>query len=71
MQSAIVTLLDRVIGPDDLFAVMTPEMSVTDLALARRTPTTAAMLSKYWYWGRRDRLADRDPVDLHLRVVFS
>jgi VWFA-related protein len=70
MQSAIVTLLDRVIGPDDLFAVMTPEMSVTDLALARRTTTTAAMLSKYWYWGRRDRLADRDPIEHMYEACF-
>jgi VWFA-related protein len=70
MQSAIVNLLDHVIGPDDLFAVMTPEMSVSDLALARRTTTTAAMLSKYWYWGRRDRLADRDPVEYDYEACF-
>ncbi|HZA35115.1 MAG TPA: hypothetical protein VE505_09315, partial [Vicinamibacterales bacterium] len=51
MQRAIVTLLDRIVGPDDLFGIMTPEMSVTDIALARRTVTTAGMLSKYWTWG--------------------
>jgi VWFA-related protein len=70
MQSAIVDLLDHVIGPDDLFAVMTPEMSVSDLALARRTTTTAAMLSKYWYWGKRDRLADRDPVEYEYEACY-
>ena len=63
MQRAIVTLLDRIVGPDDLFAVMTPEMSVTDLALARRTTTTAGMLAKHWTWGRRDRITDRDPEE--------
>jgi VWFA-related protein len=63
MQRAIVTLLDRIVGPDDLFAVMTPEMSVTDLTLARRTTTTAGMLAKHWTWGRRDRITDRDPEE--------
>jgi VWFA-related protein len=63
MQRAIVTLLDRIVGPDDLFGIMTPEMSVTDITLARRTVTTAGMLSKYWTWGRRDRISDRDPEE--------
>jgi VWFA-related protein len=63
MQRAIVTLLDGIVGPDDLFGVMTPEMSVTDVTLARRTTTTAGMLAKHWAWGRRDRIADRDPEE--------
>lgn len=60
MRPALIDLLNRVVGPDDLFAVMTPDMSAADLALARRTTTVEAELSKHWYWGRRDRLADFD-----------
>jgi VWFA-related protein len=63
MQTVLEHLLDRIIGPDDLFGVMTPEMSATDITLSRRTETTEGFLHKYWYWGRRDRLADRDPVE--------
>ncbi len=70
MQTAIVTLLDRIVGPDDLFAVMTPEMSVSDLALARRTTTTAGMLSRHWTWGRRDRITDRDPEEQQYEQCF-
>jgi VWFA-related protein len=70
MQRAIVTLLDRILGPDDLFGVMTPEMSVTDITLARRTVTTAGMLSKYWTWGRRDRITDRDPEEQMYESCF-
>src|SRR5215203_2543239 len=70
MQRAIVTLLDRIVGPDDLFGIMTPEMSVTDITLARRTVTTAGMLSKYWTWGRRDRITDRDPEEQMYESCF-
>jgi VWFA-related protein len=70
MQRAIVTLLDRIVGPDDLFGVMTPEMSVTDITLARRTTTTAGMLARHWTWGRRDRITDRDPEEQMYESCF-
>ena len=37
MQRALGTLLERVIGPDDLVAVMIPDMSASDIAFTRRT----------------------------------
>ena len=49
---------------------MTPEMSVTDLTLARRTTTTAGMLSRHWTWGRRDRITDRDPEEQMYEQCF-
>ena len=52
----LVDALDRFLGPDDLFAVMTPEMSARDLSFARKTTTTRGMLEKYWTWGERDQL---------------
>ena len=39
IQRSLVNLIDRVVGDDDLFAVMTPDMSARDLALARRSTT--------------------------------
>jgi VWFA-related protein len=63
MRQALITLLNQVLAPDDLVGVMTPEMSATDLTLGRRTDTIEGMLSKYWYWGRRDRVTDRDPEE--------
>ncbi|MFN8058015.1 MAG: VWA domain-containing protein [Vicinamibacterales bacterium] len=54
-------LLDRVLGPDDLVAVMTPEMSPRDITFARKTSTIAGMLDQYWAWARRDSIALTDP----------
>jgi VWFA-related protein len=70
MRSVLVNMLDRLIGPDDLFGVMTPEMSAAEVTLSRKTVTTEAMLSKYWYWGRRDRITDRDPEEQLYEMCF-
>ena len=63
IRQPLIEALDRMIGPDDLVGVMTPEMSPTDIAFARKTTTIAGMLTRYWYWGERDRLIPPDPDD--------
>jgi VWFA-related protein len=63
MQRTLVNLLNRVVGPEDMYAVMTPEMSAADITFARRTETLEGYLSKYWFWGQRDRLFPDDPVE--------
>ena len=70
IQRPLVKLLDRVVGEDDLFAVMTPDMSARDLALARRTMTTEGYLSRYWFWGQRGRLYPEDPVEQRYLECF-
>ena len=70
MQTALVTLLDRLMGPDDLFAVMTPHMSARDISLARKTTTVQGYLSKYWYWGERDLVYPLDPIERRLAECF-
>ena len=61
IRKPLVEALDRVIGQDDLVAVMTPEMSATDIAFARSTTTIDGFLTRYWHWGDRDREQLRDP----------
>jgi VWFA-related protein len=63
IRKPLVDALDRVIGQDDLVAVMTPEMSPTDMAFARKTTTIDGILTRYWHWGERDRLIPPDPED--------
>ena len=63
IQRSLVNLLDRIVGQDDMFAVMTPDMSARDLSFARRTVTLEGYLSKYWFWGQRGRLYPEDPVE--------
>src|SRR5262245_19516081 len=55
--------LDRLIGPDDLVGVMTPEMSANDVTFARKTATIEGFLTRYWTWGERDRVVLRDKAD--------
>ncbi len=63
VQTLLTNMLNRVVGEDDLFAVMTPQMSAKDITLARRSTTMEGYLSKYWFWGQRHRLYPEDPVE--------
>jgi VWFA-related protein len=63
LQRTLVNFLHRILGPDDMYAVMTPEMSALDISFARRTDTIEGYLSKYWFWGQRDRLFPTDPIE--------
>lgn len=66
----LVRFLERVLGPDDLVALMTPEMSSRDITLGRKTNIIANILSEEW-WGRRARIADEDPKESLYRVCGS
>jgi len=52
-----INFVTRTIGPNDLFAVMTPRVPVNQLTFGRRTETIDNELRKYWDWGERGRLA--------------
>src|SRR5688572_596516 len=62
VRQPLVRFLDRVLGPDDLVALMTPEMGASDIALGRKTNVISNILTDEW-WGRRARLADNDPKE--------
>ena len=62
IRTPLIEALDRLIGADDLIAVMTPEMSPRDITFARRTTTIEGFLTRYW-WGERDRASFKDPID--------
>lgn len=63
MRTALGTLLDRIIGPDDLVAVMTPDMSAGDITFTRRTASIGDMLAREWTWGVRDQSMMLDPEE--------
>ena len=58
----VVDALNRLIGPDDYVAAMTPAMSARDITFARRRTTIDNLLSREW-WGERDRMIFSDPVE--------
>jgi VWFA-related protein len=70
IRKPLVDALDRVIGADDMVGVMTPEMSPTDIAFARKTTTIEGFLEKYWHWGERDRSISTDPEDAEYGACY-
>ena len=71
MRMPVVRFLDRVIGQDDLVAVMTPEMSASDITFGRKTTVISKMMEEDWAWGRRERgPADEDPKEARYRQCY-
>jgi VWFA-related protein len=60
MRLPLVRFLDRVLGQDDLVALMTPEMSGADLAFGRKTTVISNIMQNEWTWGRRGTLNSVD-----------
>jgi VWFA-related protein len=63
MRKPLVAFLERVLGPDDLVALMTPEMAGSDIALGRKTDVIEKVVSEEW-WGRRARVTGKDQKEL-------
>jgi VWFA-related protein len=70
IRQPLVDALDKLIGPEDLVAVMTPNMSASDIAFARKTTTIAGFLARYWTWGERNQLTTKDPVEDNYRICY-
>jgi VWFA-related protein len=49
----LIRLVNRLLGPDDLVGVMTPEMDATQVVFARKTQVIEDSLRKNWPWGTR------------------
>jgi VWFA-related protein len=62
--------LNRLIGPDDLVGVMTPDMSPTDIAFARKTTTIEGFLARHWTWGESQQAYRSDPVERMYETCF-
>lgn len=54
IRAPLVRMLNEMLGPDDLFGVMSTEHDPGTLTFARRITTTEDMLARYWSWGMRD-----------------
>jgi VWFA-related protein len=56
IKEPLIDLMTRVMSPDDLVGVMTPEMSPSQITFGRRTQIIEEGLRKNWIWGRRESL---------------
>jgi len=60
IKEPLIRLIDRILGPDDLVAVMTPEMSASQISFGRKTEVVADMLRENWIWGKRHSIIPMD-----------
>jgi VWFA-related protein len=60
MRLPLIKVLDRIIGPDDMVAVMTPEMSARDISFGRKASIISNIMQSDWAWARRGRSERRD-----------
>lgn len=67
----LIEMLDRLIGPRDVFGVITPQMRPSDLILGRKTITAADMLERYWTWGARGTITERDAAQEFFEDCFG
>lgn len=65
VRAPLIRLIDRILGPDDLVGVMTPQMSAADIAFARKTDVVADGLMTRWPWGERFTLAQDEREKLY------
>jgi VWFA-related protein len=63
-------LLNRMLGPKDLFGVLTPGQQPKDLLLGQLTQTIEEQLAKNWTWGLADRIVPM-PGELDLEMMFA
>jgi VWFA-related protein len=67
-RSALLKFLQRTIGPDDLIAGMTPQMSVAGLSFTPRTDSLESILNSVY--GQRDSIID-PPDEQQIEHCFS
>ena len=70
IRQPLIDTLNKLIGPDDVFAVMTPEMSARDITFARKTTTIEGFLTRYWTWGERNQAVSKDPVEAQYQMCY-
>lgn len=69
-QKPIVETLERLIGPDDLVGVMTPEMSPSSITYSRRTSSIERIVTDTWFWGQKGRLNEETPHEEAIRECY-
>jgi VWFA-related protein len=70
IKEPIIRLIDRILGPDDLVAVMTPEMAASQITFGRKTEVIATMLRENWIWGRRHSIVPMDQREIEYERCY-
>ena len=70
IKEPLIRLFGRMMGPDDLIAVMTPDMSPTQITFGRKTEVIERGLRDNWPWGMRDSLRPHDKREELYEVCY-
>ncbi len=65
----LVTMLNALIGENDLFAVTTPNQPPHTMAFARKLVSAEDMLTRHWAWGTRGSIV-RTPLENEIEQCF-
>ncbi len=65
----MIDALNKLIGDDDLIAVMTPDMAARGLTFSRRTGSIEQMLTPHW--GQENWMGSKDPVEARYDACYG
>lgn len=69
IRQPLIDALNRLIGGDDLIAVMTPDMSPNSITFTRRTASIEQMLAGLW--GTKGWIGTRDPLEVQYESCYD
>jgi VWFA-related protein len=69
IRAPLIEALNKLIGADDLIAVMTPDMSASGLTFTRRTGSIEQMLSGLW--GTKGWIGTRDALEVQYEACYD
>ncbi len=70
IKEPLIRLFDRMMGPDDLVAVMTPSMAATQITLGRKTEVIERGLRENWPWGMRESIMPMDEREQQYEICY-
>ena len=70
IKEPLIRLMDRALGPDDLVAVMTPQMSAAQITFGGKTEVIADMLRDRWTWGMRRSILPVDEREIEYEACY-
>ena len=70
VRQPLINFMNRVLGPQDLFGVITAHQSVNELMLGQKTQFIEEQLTKYWDWGRGGRVVE-DAADQTIQACYG
>jgi VWFA-related protein len=73
IRAPLIDTLNRIIAPNDLFGVLTPDIPARHLVLGRRMLGVEEQLSRHWPWGERQRTTANpdDPIETWFHRCFA